>query len=110
MYPILYPEAFKVSYLIFIIPTVIVTVTAVLSAKEMGGSLGRGLKKIAAGTIINTSLVTALLVLEQFYPNFYDESLIKYAFAANGLIGSIFLILGFVQVYKITKRFKLFTP
>ena len=85
-------------------------VSAILSAKSMGGTLGQGLKKIAAGSIIHTSLIAAYLLLEAFNHGSGNENLIRISFVINGVVGSILLILGFYQLYKVSKKLKLFTP
>jgi hypothetical protein len=105
-----YPTAFKVSYLVFIIPTLLVVVTSILSAKAMGGTLGKGLRKIAAGSIIHTSIISAYLLIEAYSQEPLNENLIRFSFVVNGIAGSILLILGFVQLYRIAKQLKLFTP
>ena len=110
MTPELYSTAFKASYLAFAIPTVMVVISAVLSAKQIGGTLGQGLKKIAAGSIVHTSLITAYLLLEAYSQEPLDESLIKGSFVVNGVVGSLLLILGFLQLYRVSKKLKLFTP
>ncbi|MFC1790203.1 hypothetical protein ACFLZP_01815 [Patescibacteria group bacterium] len=108
----LYPYVFKISYLVFIIPTLLVIITAFMSAREMGGTLGKGLKKIAAGSVIETSLIMSYLLLEQtdLAMSTATENLVHLSFIINGLAGTIFLISGFIQVYKITKELRLFTP
>lgn len=105
-----YSIAFKISYLVFIIPTALVFITALLSAKEMGGSLGIGLKKIAAGSVIDTALVMTFLALERGERGVLSDSWIQGLFLAGGIIGSLLLISGFYQVYRISKKLKLFTP
>ena len=52
---------YKTSYLFVLIPTLLIIVSAVISAKQMGGSLGEGIKKIAAGTIIHTVMILAFV-------------------------------------------------
>lgn len=105
-----YSNLFKISYLAIVIPTVLVIISAFLSAKAMGGTLGKGLKKIAIGTIVDTILIMTYLLLEKGFRGILDDNQIKIFFLLSGLFASTFLILGYVQVYKITKKLKLFTP
>ena len=105
-----YSTALKVSYLTFIVPTVLVFVTALLSVKEMGGTLGAGLKKIGGGSVIDTALVMTFLALEQGRRGLLSDSWIQGLFLAGGIFGSVLLISGFYQVYKVAKKYKLFTP
>lgn len=105
-----YSTALKASYLIFIIPTALVFVTALLSAKEMGGTLGQGLKKIAGGSVIDTALVMTFLALERGQRGLLSDSWIQGFFLAGGMVGSLLLVAGFYQVYRISKKLKLFTP
>lgn len=105
-----YSTAIKVSYLIFIIPTAMVFVIAILSAREMGGTLGMGLKKVAGGSIIDTALVMAFLALEHGARGILSDSWIKQFFLIGSILGSLLLITGFYQIYKISKKLKLFTP
>jgi len=108
--PIDYSVAFKVSYLLAIVPTLLVVISAFLSSKALGGSLGQGLKKIAFGSIVQTIIFATFLVLEHGYHGFLDDQAIKVFFIGSGTFGSLLLILGYIQIYKIAKRFKLFTP
>lgn len=54
----------KLSYLSVLIPSFAVMVVAVLSAKQLGGELGNGLKKVAAGTIIYVILYITIIIKE----------------------------------------------
>jgi len=110
MNPGVYSIAFKASYLVFIIPTILVFISGLLSAKQMGGSLGQGLKKIAAGSIVHTSLIMSYLALERGQRGLLSEDWIKLLYLIGGIFGSVLLISGYLQVYKISKRLKLFTP
>jgi len=110
MNPQLYSIAFKSSYLIFIIPTILVFISAFLSVKHIGGGLGQGLKKIAAGSIIHTILIMTYLALERGNRGLLSDYLVSLFFLSGGISGSALLFSGYLQVYKITKNLKLFTP
>ena len=100
---------FKASYIIVIIPTTLVVISALISAKEMGGSLGQGIKKISAGSIIYTILVASYLLLEKGLKGLLDDNIIRLFFMTSGLFGSFLSVWGYAQVYKIAKKLKLFT-
>lgn len=104
-----YSAALVISFLAVLIPTSLVIVSAILSAKAMGGALGQGLKKIAAGTIVDTIVITTYIVLENGNRGILNDDQIRYFFLGSGLLASLFLIWGYVQIYKITKKLKLFT-
>jgi len=104
-----FSKMFETSYLIVIVPTALVVTTALLSAKETGGTLGQGLKKIAAGSIIDTILIMTYVLLERGNRGLLDEGVIQAFFLISGLAGSILLILGYLQIYRITKQLRLFT-
>lgn len=103
------PTLFKVSYLMAILPTIFVIISAMLSSKEVGGSLGQGLKKISAGSIIHTILIMTYLILEKGSKGLLEERMIKIFFMAAGGIGSGLFTWGYLQVYKIARKLKLFT-
>ena len=109
MLSLFYSLALKISYLVVILPTILVVITALLSANEMGGTLGQGLKKLAIGSITHTILIATYILLEQGYRGILNESIIKFFFLFSGLFGAIFLGWGYLQIYKITKKLKLFT-
>ncbi len=106
----IYSAAFRVSYVVFAIPTILVFITALLSAREMGGTLGKGIKKVAAGSIIHTTLIMTYLALERGYHGILGDYWVGMFFLSGGILGSVLLVSGYLQVYKITKEFKLFTP
>jgi hypothetical protein len=110
MDPQIYSQAFKVSYLVFGIPTALVFVSAILSAKEMGGGLGRGMKKISAGSVVHTSLIMTYLALERGNIGLLQEPWVSMLFLFGGIFGAILLVSGYVQLYKISKKLRLFTP
>jgi len=110
MYVPFYSVLFKISYLVLIVPTILVIISAILSAKSMGGTLGQGIKKIAIGTIVDTILVTTYLLLEKGYQGILGSYEIRIFFVASGLFASVLLIGGYIQIYSIAKKLKLFTP
>ena len=101
---------FKIATILTIVSNILVIVNAILSAREMGGTLGQGLKKIAAGTIIHIILFGTYMLLEQGNRGILSDEQIRLFFMVTGFLGSLLLVLGFTQVYKITKKLKLFTP
>lgn len=104
-----YPTLFKISYLLFIIPTLLVILSAFISAKEMQGALGQGLKKVAAGTIVDTLIVATFLALEKGSRGILNDLQIRIFFIVAGTFGAVLLISGYLQIYKITKKLRLFT-
>jgi hypothetical protein len=104
-----YTAALIISFLAVLIPTTMVIVSAIASAKAMGGTLGNGLKKIAAGTIVDTTVITTYIVLQNGNRGILDDNQIRLFFVVSGLLASLLLISGYVQIYKITKKLKLFT-
>lgn len=101
---------YKASYFIMAIPTFFVVVSAVLSSHAMGGTLGDGLKKVALGTIIDSILVATFILWEKGIKELVDEKLINYFFLGSAIFASILLIMGYYQVYKITRKLKLSSP
>jgi hypothetical protein len=110
MDPFFYSIAFKASYLLAIIPTLLVITSAVMSIKHMGGTLGQGLKKIATGSVIHTIIIATYLLLEQGNRGILDEQMIWIFFLTSAVFGSTLLISGYIQIYKIARKLKLFTP
>ncbi|MDO8497762.1 MAG: hypothetical protein Q7S61_04420 [bacterium] len=104
----LFPLIFKLSFLAVVATSFVVIVNAVLSAKALGGELGKGLKKIAAGTIAHIVLITTFFLLEKGSQGLLTEEQIRLFFMSTGLFGSILLLVGYLQIYKISKRLKLF--
>lgn len=104
-----YSLAFKISYLTVIIPTILVVVAAFVSSREIGGTLGQGIKKIAAGSVVDTILIATYIVLEGGNKGLLSDNAVQLFFLTAGMFGSLLLILGYVQIYKIAKRLKLFT-
>lgn len=103
-----YSLAFKISYLTVIIPTILVVVAAFVSSKEIGGTLGQGLKKIAAGSVIDTIIIATYIILESGNKGVLSDSAVQLFFLTSGLFGSLLLILGYIQIYQIAKKLKLF--
>ena len=101
---------YKASYFLMAIPTVLVIIIAVLSSKEMGGTLGKGLKKIAIGTIVDSILVATYIFWERGAQGIVNEHIMRFFFLGSGIFASTFLIIGFYQIYEITKRLKLSSP
>lgn len=109
MTPENYSLALKIGFIAVFSSSMLVVVNAILSAKAMGGTLGQGLKKVAAGTILHTILIVTYFLLEDGNRGFLTDQQISIFFIVVGVTGSILLILGYLQIYKIAKRLKLFT-
>jgi hypothetical protein len=105
----IYSLVFKISYLIAIIPTLMVIATAMLSAKAMGGTLGKGLKKIAVGSIVHTILIMTYILLERGNRGLLSENTVRWFFVFCGISGAAFLTAGYIQIYNIARKLKLFT-
>lgn len=101
---------YKASYFVMAVPTVLVIIIAVLSSREMGGTLGKGLKKIALGTIVDSIVVATYIFWERGAQGLINENVMKYFFLGAGIFASSFLIFGYYQIYEITKRLKLSSP
>jgi len=104
-----YTQLFTASYLLLIVPTVLVVISGIMSAKSMGGSLGQGIKKIVIGSIVDTILITTYLLLQNGYMGILNSNEIGIFFLFSGLFASILLISGYVQIYRIANKLKLFT-
>lgn len=104
-----YSVLYKLSYLLVLLPTLLIIISAVISAKQMGGSLGDGLKKIAAGTIIHTVMIVVFVFQELGFKGMLESVQIQLFFFVCGLLGAVFLILGYIQIYRIAHKLKLFT-
>jgi len=107
--PILSILLVKVEFLLVIISSALVIIHAFLSAKALGGTLGKSLKKIAAGTTVHIILFVTYLLLEKGRRGLLTDEQIWLFFMITGLFGSSLLLLGFFQLYKIAKRLRLFT-
>lgn len=105
----LYSLLMKLSVLTVLITSLLVIVSAVRSVKEVGGTLGQGLKKVAGGTIIDTILIIIYMLLEAGNRGFLNDNQVRFFFLFFGVVGSTLLISGYLQIYKIAKRLKLFT-
>lgn len=104
-----YSLLYKSSYLFVLIPTLLIIISAVVSAKQIGGSLGDGIKKIAAGTVIHTVMIVAFVFQELGFRGMLKSTDIQIFFLVCGLLGATLLIIGYVQIYRIAKKLKLFT-
>lgn len=109
MSPLFYILFFKIILGFVVISSILVIVNAVLSAKTLGGTLGQSLRKIAAGTTIHIIIFVTYLSLEKGYRGLLTDEEIRLFFMIFGLIGSILLFAGFLQLYQIGKKLKLFT-
>jgi len=105
----LFSLLFKAGYGVMIGASVLVIFNAMISAKEMGGSLGQGLKKVAAGTICDTILIVTYLLLEKASSGLLSDEQIRLFFLFFGIFGAALLISGYIQMYRVSKKLKLFT-
>lgn len=100
---------YKTSYLFVLIPTLLIIVSAIISAKQIGGSLGDGIKKIAAGTVIHTVMIVAFVFQELGFRGTLQSTHMQLFFLTCGVLGAVLLITGYVQIYRVAKKLKLFT-
>ncbi len=94
-------------FFVFAVSLVLIVV-AILSAKSMGGKLGMGLKKIAAGAIMYALLFFFIFLLKSGWETSLTDSQMQIFSLSIAIVGSGFLISGFYQIYKISKELKLF--
>lgn len=100
---------YKASYFLVLLPTLLIIISAIVSAKQLGGSLGEGLKKIASGTVIHTIMIVAFVFQELGFKGMLQSSQIQIFFLVCGLLGAGLLIMGYAQIYSISRKLKLFT-
>jgi len=98
----------KLSFWLILLPSFFVLFSAILSAKSLGGELGVGLKKIAAGTVSYVILYVIIIAKEYFeYDTMSDDNL-RLFFLFINIFASGLLIWGFYQIYRVSKRLRLF--
>ncbi len=105
----IYSLAFKISFLCLLTSSLFVIFNAMRSAKTLGGTLGQGLKKVAAGTVLDTIMIVTYLLLERGDRGVLNDEQIRLFFISVGIFGAILLISGYLQIYRVSKRLKLFT-
>lgn len=105
----IYSFFLKLAFLCMFGSSLLVIINAVRSAKELGGTLGQGIKKIAAGTISHTILIITYLLLEKGDKGLLNDDQIRLFFLFIGLFGSVLLVFGYFQIYRIARKMKLFT-
>lgn len=98
----------KLSFWLILIPSFFVLLSAIISAKSLGGELGTGLKKIAAGTVSYVILYLTIIAKEYFQYETMSESNLRLFFLFVNIFGSGMLISGFYQIYRVSKRLRLF--
>jgi len=103
-----YPTMLMTTVYILLSTSIVLIVIAILSAKSMGGRLGMGLKKIAAGSIMHALLFSFLVMLQNGWETTLSPVELRLFFLIATIIASIILISGFNQIYKISKELKLF--
>jgi len=106
--PTVWPGGLKTFLVVIFISGLTVIINAVLSAKNLGGELGKGLKKIVAGTIVYVILFLTILFMEKSTDIFLTEEQARIYFMGINLFGSILLISGYVQIYRVSRKLKLF--
>lgn len=103
-----YPIAVRVAlFLVFALSSLLIVI-AILSAKSLGGRLGLGLKKIAGGAILYAALFVLSVLLDQGWSTILNPLHLQYFFMGTALFASLLLIMGFYQIYRISKELKLF--
>lgn len=105
---ILISTPLKLSFWLILIPSCVVLFSAVVSAKSLGGELGVGLKRIAAGTVSYVILYITIIVKEYFQYETMSEENLRLFFLFVNIFGSALLIWGFYQIYRVSKRLRLF--
>jgi len=100
---------FKFSYFVMALPTLLVIMSAILSSNSMGGTLGQALKKIALGTIVDSILISTYIFLERGARGLLDQKMVSYFFLVSAIFASTFLVAGYIQLYRISRKLKLFT-
>jgi hypothetical protein len=103
-----YPTMLISSVFLVLATSIILIIIAILSAKAMGGRLGMGLKKIAAGSIMHATLYFLLILFQNGWGTTLDPDQLRYFFLIVSALASIILIAGFYQIYKISRELKLF--
>lgn len=103
-----YPTMLMTTVYILLSSSVVLIVIAILSAKSMGGRLGMGLKKIAAGSIMHALLFSLLVMLQNGWETTLSPVELRLFFLIATIVASVILISGFNQIYKISKELKLF--
>lgn len=103
-----YPQLLQGTIFFVFAVSAVLIVVAILSAKSMGGKLGMGLKKIAAGAIMYALLFFFILLLQNGWETSLTPSQLQVFLLSVALMGSGVLISGFYQIYKISKELKLF--
>jgi len=98
----------KFSFWLILIPSFFVLISAIMSAKSLGGELGVGLKKIAAGTVSYVILYLTIIAKEYFQYETMSPEDLRLFFLLVNIFGSGMLIWGFYQIYRVSKRLKLF--
>jgi len=68
-----------------------------------------GSKKIATGSIIHTILIATYLLLEQGNRGIINDQAVWIFFVTSAIFGSTLLISGYIQIYKIARKLRLFT-
>ncbi len=105
----IYALGFKFGFIVVLGISALVIRSALVSAKAMGGTLGQGIKKIAAGTIAHTILIATYFLLEGGNRGILTDEQVSVFFIILGTVGSMLLALGYVQIYRVAKKLKLFT-
>ena len=103
-----YPTILMSSVFLVLTTSIVLIVIATLSAKAMGGRLGMGLKKIAAGSIMHAILYFLLILFQNGWGTTLNAEQLRYFFLIVSASGSIMLIAGFYQLYKLSRELKLF--
>lgn len=106
---VFYNLLFSVSYYLVLIPTILVTFASFRSPRSLGKKLDKGLKKIALGTTVYTAVFLVYVLIRGGSEGLLPENYVTLFFVVSGIFGSILLILGYTQIFKVSKKLKLFT-
>lgn len=98
----------KIAVVVIFGSSILVVINAILSAKTLGGPLGKGLKKIAAGTITYVILFLTILIIQNQGEQILIQDSSRLYFMAVNIFGSLLLISGYIQIYRTSKKLNLF--
>ena len=102
------PNFLRLTIGVIFICNILVVVNALLSAASLGGELGKGIKKIAAGSIFHVIFFITFLSVEHGNTGLFTEEEIRVYFILANLLGSLLLLAGYYQIYRVSKKLKLF--
>ncbi len=106
--PDLWAMLLRIAVVVIFGSSVLVIVNAIISAKTLGGPLGKGLKMIAAGTITYVILFLTIIIIQDKGEQLLTEDRSRLYFMVVNIFGSLLLISGYIQISRISKKLNLF--